>query len=276
MKEIKENIKKIISLILITVILSTATPWYVFAQEINGSNTTQTDEKNKTESEINTKENNINESENFEEYSATEMFTSENNSKDGFKLAMRWGGTTSKEYNWNATKNEKRVIKLTVYYQNEVCEKAYSTNDITITVPGIGALNRLGTIKATDIAADEYGTTQHKRDWTYKYNQATDTYTFYNNNEIEQGSTFNGSFELLWEFNSRSSINDYTKTIQATLNDGTQTIQSQELTLNYTSKRDTYYVTKTAKAITSADGLSKYIASEKSIQDYAWVQYTFR
>lgn len=45
MKEIKENIKKIISLILITVILSTATPWYVFAQEINGSNTTQTDEK---------------------------------------------------------------------------------------------------------------------------------------------------------------------------------------------------------------------------------------
>ena len=276
MKEIKENIKKIISLILITVILSTATPWYVFAQEINGSNTTQTDEKNKTESEINTKENNINESENFEEYSATEMFTSENNSKDGFKLAMRWGGTTSKEYNWNATKNEKRVIKLTVYYQNEVCEKAYSTNDITITVPGIGALNRLGTIKATDIAADEYGTTQHKRDWTYKYNQATDTYTFYNNNEIEQGSTFNGSFELLWEFNSRSSINDYTKTIQATLNDGTQTIQSQELTLNYTSKRDTYYVTKTAKAITSADGLSKYIAPEKSIQDYAWVQYTFR
>ena len=276
MKEIKENIKKIISLILITVILSTATPWYVFAQEINGSNTTQTDEKNKTESEINTKESNINESENFEEYSATEMFTSENNSKDGFKLAMRWGGTTSKEYNWNATKNEKRVIKLTVYYQNEVCEKAYSTNDITITVPGIGALNRLGTIKATDIAADEYGTTQHKRDWTYKYNQSTDTYTFYNNNEIEQGSTFNGSFELLWEFNSRSSINDYTKTIQATLNDGTQTIQSQELTLNYTSKRDTYYVTKTAKAITSADGLSKYIASEKSIQDYAWVQYTFR
>ena len=276
MKRVIENIKKIISLILITVILSTATPWYVFAQEINGSNTTQTDEKNKTESEINTKESNINESENFEEYSATEMFTSENNSKDGFKLAMRWGGTTSKEYNWNATKNEKRVIKLTVYYQNEVCEKAYSTNDITITVPGIGALNRLGTIKATDIAADEYGTTQHKRDWTYKYNQSTDTYTFYNNNEIEQGSTFNGSFELLWEFNSRSSINDYTKTIQAILNDGTQTIQSQELTLNYTSKRDTYYVTKTAKAITSADGLSKYIAPEKSIQDYAWVQYTFR
>ena len=282
MKKIKENIKKIISLILITVILSSATPLYVLAQEINENNTTkttnttQTNEKNKTETEITTKENNSNESENIEEYSTTEMPTNESDSKSGFKLAMRWGGTTNKEYNWNATKNEKRVIKLTVYYQNEVCEKAYSANDITITVPGIGALNRLGTIKATDIAADEYGTTQHKRDWTYKYNQSTDTYTFYNNNEIEQGSTFNGSFELLWEFNSRSSINDYTKTIQATLNDGTKTIQSQELTLNYTSKRDTYYVTKTAKAITSADGLSKYIAPEKSIQDYAWVQYTFR
>ena len=282
MKKIKENIKKIISLILITIILSSATPLYVLAQEINENNTTettnttQTNEKNKTETEITTKENNSNESENIEEYSTTEMPTNESDSKSGFKLAMRWGGTTNKEYNWNATKNEKRVIKLTVYYQNEVCEKAYSANDITITVPGIGALNRLGTIKATDIAADEYGTTQHKRDWTYKYNQSTDTYTFYNNNEIEQGSTFNGSFELLWEFNSRSSINDYTKTIQATLNDGTQTIQSQELTLNYTSKRDTYYVTKTAKAITSADGLNKYIAPEKSIQDYAWVQYTFR
>ena len=282
MKKIKENIKKIISLILITVILSSATPLYVLAQEINENNTTkttnttQTNEKNKTETEITTKENNSNESENIEEYSTTEMPTNESDSKSGFKLAMRWGGTTNKEYNWNATKNEKRVIKLTVYYQNEVCEKAYSANDITITVPGIGALNRLGTIKATDIAADEYGTTQHKRDWTYKYNQSTDTYTFYNNNEIEQGSTFNGSFELLWDFNSRSSINDYTKTIQATLNDGTQTIQSQELTLNYTSKRDSYYVTKKAKAITSADGLSKYIAPEKSIKDYAWVQYTFR
>ena len=308
MKKIKIQSKKIISLILATLILLTYTPLYAIAEELDQNNSIQennisetdnniTEENklnNKTETEISANESENGDSTNgdstnddiFNEENTninltqninSPLSTSENKSKSsGFKLAMRWGGTTSKDYNWDATKSEKRVIKLTVYYQNEVCEKAYNTNDIKITLPGIGKANRASTVKATDIAADEYSTQNKKRDWSYKYDITTDTYTFYNNKEIEQGATFNGSFELLWQLDSRSCVNGYTQEIKATLIDEEETVESEKLTYNYTSQKDTYYINKTAKAITSADGLNAYVAEGKSVQDYAWVQYTFR
>ena len=303
MKKIKIQSKKIISLILATLILLTYTPLYAIAEELDQNNSIQennisetnnniTEENklnNKTETEISANESENGDSTNddiFNEENTninltqninSPLSTSENKSKSsGFKLAMRWGGTTSKDYNWDATKSEKRVIKLTVYYQNEVCEKAYNTNDIKITLPGIGKANRASTVKATDIAADEYNTQNKRRDWSYKYDITTDTYTFYNNKEIEQGATFNGSFELLWQLDSRSCVNGYTQEIKATLIDEEETVESEKLTYNYTSQKDTYYINKTAKAITSADGLNAYVAEGKSVQDYAWVQYTFR
>ena len=46
------------------------------------------------------------------------LLTSAPNDEDGtFKVALRWGGTSNTEYNWNATKSEDRIIKLTFYYQ---------------------------------------------------------------------------------------------------------------------------------------------------------------
>ena len=145
-----------------------------------------------------------------------------------------------------------------------------------VTIPGIGKLNRNETKKAVDIAADEYGATDLKRDWSYKYDSKTDTYTFYNNKEIEKGATFNGSFELLWEFSSRKCVNDYSQSIQATLKDGEKSVLSSELKMRFTSKQDTYYIQKTAKAVTSADGLKNFVDVGKAVSDYAWVQYTFR
>ena len=145
-----------------------------------------------------------------------------------------------------------------------------------VTIPGIGKLNRNETKKAVDIAADEYGATDLKRDWSYKYDSKTDTYTFYNNKEIEKGATFNGSFELLWEFSSRKCVNDYSQSIQATLKDGEKSVLSSELKMRFTSKQDTYYIQKTAKAVTSADGLKNFVDAGKAVSDYAWVQYTFR
>ena len=145
-----------------------------------------------------------------------------------------------------------------------------------VTIPGIGKLNRNETKKAVDIAADEYGATDLKRDWSYKYDSKTDTYTFYNNKEIEKGATFNGSFELLWEFSSRKCVNDYSQSIQATLKDGEKSVLSSELKMRFTSKQDTYYIQKTAKAVTSADGLRNFVDAGKAVSDYAWVQYTFR
>ena len=291
MEKIRNRSKKIISLMLATLILLTYTPLYVIAEEINQNEIAQennlsevsndkidkesTNNEGKSNQELLTSNNE--DSLNSDEGNTENINSVENNNIEngGFKLALRWGGTTNKNYSWNATKKEERIIKLTVYYQNEVCKKAYSANEIKIIIPGIGAVNRAGNIKAIDIAADEYGVKDHKRDWSYKYDVATDTYTFYNNQEIDQNSTFNGSFELLWKLDSRACVNDYMKTIEATLTDGEDTVKSQELTFNYTSLRDTFYINKTAKSITSADGLNRYVEDGKKVEDYAWVQYTF-
>ena len=271
MEKIRNRSKKIISLMLATLILLTYTPLYVIAEEINQNEIAQENNLSEVSNDKIDEESSKNEG-NPENINSVENNNIENG---GFKLALRWGGTTNKNYSWNATKKEERIIKLTVYYQNEVCKKAYSANEIKIVIPGIGAVNRASTIKAIDVAADEYGVKDHKRDWSYKYDVATDTYTFYNNQEIDQNSTFNGSFELLWKLDSRACVNDYMKTIEATLTDGEDTVKSQELTFNYTSLRDTFYINKTAKSITSADGLNRYLEDGKKAEDYAWVQYTF-
>ena len=196
--------------------------------------------------------------------------------KGRFKIALRWDGADDTNINWHAEKNEDRVIKLTFYYQNEVTPRRYEAGSLKVTIPGIGGLNRSGAIRAIDIAADATGATEIKRDWSYSYNQSTDTYTFTNNHDIEEGESFNGSFQMLWKFNSRACINGFNKDIKATLNDGKEQIESKEIDLEFTSVEDEYKIEKTAKSITSADGLSKYVENGKSVSDYAWVQYTFK
>ena len=64
--------------------------------------------------------------------------------------------------------------------------------------------------------------------------------------------------------------------MQATLKDGEKSVLSSELKMRFTSKQDTYYIQKTAKAVTSADGLKNFVDAGKTVSDYAWVQYTFR
>ena len=200
----------------------------------------------------------------------------QDNAQEDFKIALKWGGISGDIYKWNAIKSEKKVIKLTFYYQNEVSRKKYLPGELQVTIPGIGKLDRVKTKRAIDIAADEYEEKEQKRDWSYKYDEKTDTYTFFNNKDIEKGSTFNGSFELLWEFDSRECVNDYSQNIQATLNSGDKSVLSPQLKIEFTSKQDTYYIQKTAKEVTSADGLKNFVESGKTVSDYAWVQYTFR
>lgn len=128
MKKIKIQSKKIISLILATLILLTYTPLYAIAGELDPNNSIQennisetnnniTEENklnNKTETEISANESENGDSTNddstnddiFNEENTninltqninSPLSTSENKSKSsGFKLAMRWGGTTSR------------------------------------------------------------------------------------------------------------------------------------------------------------------------------------
>lgn len=197
------------------------------------------------------------------------------NINENFNISLYWIGISNTEYKWNAEKSENRVIKLGFYYQNEITEKAYNPGEITVSIPGIGKLNRENTLKAENIEADEYGVIEKKRDWSYQYDEDIDTYKFYNNKEIQKGASFNGSFELFWEFSSRECVNGYSQILQATLNDGEDLKVTEEISLNFTSMKDTYNIQKTAKIINSCDGLSRFIEDGKEVKDYAWVQYTF-
>lgn len=200
---------------------------------------------------------------------------SEESAQEKFDIALRWIGLSSAEYKWDAEKSENKVIKLGFYYQNEVLAKDYNPGEIKVTIPGIGKLNRKNILKATNITADEYEDTEQKRDWSYKYDNSTDTYIFFNNKEIHKGESFNGSLELLWEFTSRECVNGYNQTLQAILNDGTNSKVSQEISLSFTSKKDTYKIQKSAKLISNSNGLSKFVEKSKSEKNYTWVQYTF-
>ena len=321
---LKDNLKRIIASILLTLMIFVQVPWNAIAVNadeieqskeliVNLNEKSEENDKNKETNEIkenklggNTTENqNIESEENSKEddelkatnapeaksnvslnapanapvnapVNAPAQTANSINDENQFKVNLRWAGISNTTYSWNANTQEKRVIKLTFYYQNEVTPKAYAPGELVVTIPGIGKLNRAETKKASDIAADKYGAQELKRDWSYKYDARTDTYTFYNNKDIEQGASFNGSFEMIYEFTARESVNDYTQNIQATLTDGNQTATSQTLTMEYTSKRDTFYINKTAISITSIDGLNRYVEEGKTARDYAWVRYTFR
>ena len=298
---LKTYLKRITALILALLIMLINIPFYAIAEEIKNNdiaiektegvdkgsedneesndedNNSSEEEKSNEEPNEETDNNDTDEETNLTKGAPVLKSSSNSSTSEGeeFKVALRWGGTSNQTYTWDAEKAESRVIKLTCYYQNEVSPRAYAPDEIKITIPGIGGLNRDAIKKASDIAADVYGAQELKRDWSYKYDAKNDIYTFYNNHAIEQGATFNGSFEMLYEFESRKSVNDFEKTIQATLNDGHETVVSQNLNIEYTSKRDTFYVRKTAEALVSYDGLGRYVPEGKTARDYAWVKYNF-
>ena len=285
MESLKRYTKKSIASVLTVLILLMQVPFYSIAEEIDNNQTEETpavQDNLQDSTEADSQENNDEELPKEEVNDSAPLLrgaAQENRNTaygDGFKIALRWGGTSNQTYSWNATQNEERVIKLSFYYQNEVSPKAYAPGEIVVTIPGIGNLNRSGTKKASDIAADVYGSIEQKRDWSYKYDAKNDIYTFYNNHAIDLGETFNGSFELLYEFNSRASVHEFEKSITATLNDGERLVSSSGLNIEYTSKRDTFYIEKTAEALVSYDGLGRYVPEGKSARDYAWVKYNFR
>ena len=202
--------------------------------------------------------------------------TGSQNDESNFQIAMKWGDTAGNAYKWNAENKETRVIKLIIYYKNEATEKTYNARDLQIVIPGIGRLNRDKTLKAVDIAADEDGSQEQKRDWSYEYNEEIDMYTFYNNKEIQQGESFSGSFEILWQFNSRNCINGYMQDVQATLKYDGKRVFTPNLSIEYTSKKDEYEIQKNANYIMSAEGLNRYVESGKTPSDYVWIQYNYR
>ena len=173
-------------------------------------------------------------------------------SNGGFSLSIKWNGSgqDANLYTYDSTTPESRLVRLLVSYKNTRVSNGYDPGDIVITLPGISGAAREGTIRPDAIAADRAGSSSHNYDWSYTYASDTDTYTFTNNSAIDQNTAFEGSFEIIWNLDSRETIHNYAQTFQATMYT-THGEQLKSNTIRYTQTRskDQYTVSETAAAL---------------------------
>jgi hypothetical protein len=161
-----------------------------------------------------------------------------------FTFSIEWNGTDSAisagntQYTYNSSQKEEKLVRLKVRYANTNIEKKYDPGQLIITVPGLKGAYRTDAGKAAAIYADEVSAGTHNYDWSYSWDSDTDVYTFFNNFTLAEGATFSGSFEMIWLVNSRSSINGYTKDIQASFRTTREAGRIYSNTIHYSQTRE--------------------------------------
>lgn len=198
----------------------------------------------------------------------------EDDASGGFRLELFWqDGST--DYVYSATSNEKALVRLKISYENKQIGSGYAPGSVFITVPGLKGVVRSGTAYlpysvAADKASDE--TLQHN--WSYTYSSGTDTFTFYNNFNIEANTTFQGSFEIVWELPSRECVDGFEKILQAELTtQAGETTASGEVTYRQETVCDQYQLELLASLLSNTNGLTDALPEGKTAEDYAWVRY---
>ena len=205
-----------------------------------------------------------------------------------FTVSLKWNDSENANYVWNSQVKETKTITLNFAYSNTDTPKTYNANKLKVTIPGIGNINR-NYCKLATVNADEYTSITKTHDWSYQYDNNTDIYTFYNNNAISEGSNVSGTISLSWELQSRNCKDGFTQNVQAIFEDvddvsGGKT--SSTLNISFTSKKDVYEISRTAKMITSTKEIAKYIEEQATlvgegyeppvISDYIWVKYNYK
>ena len=181
------------------------------------------------------------------------------------------GNTKLTSVDWNGTnKTEVRVIKQQVTYRNTNVSKDYAPGELVITVTGLNDMYKnqnIDHIANGDIvvAADPASSATKQYDWSYTYDPYTNTYTFTNNRSIDAYNNFEGSIQIAYNMEA-TEIMQTNRTDSAWLNNY---VQSNDVSLEYTSNKKPYTVSKTAYQVTSYDGLPD------NANDYIWVRYAF-
>ena len=163
-----------------------------------------------------------------------------------------WDNYDSKNYEMTSSYNETLRPKMIFKYFLPKAEKDYAVGDVRFRINGIDDIGRNGLFPAK--------TTVNQSDtkWMLDERVPAGEYLFYNKYEIKQGEALSGGFEIMWEFDSRSGLNGYQKTIVPvfSVNDGTgnyNSIDMPELTFEYNSVRDYYYLDLNTDKITSKE-----------------------
>lgn len=184
------------------------------------------------------------------------------NKLDEWTVQAEWS-TMSGDYHWEAKSDTFRQPKLVITYQTSGAAKDYGPGELKITVPGIGNVNRGGTVQASQVAAAATDAEKNKYDWSYTYDKSQDLYTFVNNFTISKDQQFSGGFELLWDLQSRKSVNGYSQSEYPKFYANGKEITLPALGFSYASERDTYNLSMEAKTLGGSDWLD-------SDQEYVW------
>lgn len=202
-------------------------------------------------------------------------------SDGGFNLKLKWNGASQNPsvFENYSDCDESQLVRLKILYENKEVSTGYEPGEIIISLPGLkGAVRSGNSYQPAAIAADKVSDSTKIYDWSYSYSSTSDTFTFTNNSRINANSTFEGSFEIIWKFPSRQTINGFSKNIQAKLrtSKNDQTL-SNEVLYSQIRERDEYTLTQEGESIaapiSSAEGLLEILPEGAEETDYSWVKY---
>lgn len=221
-----------------------------------------------------------------------------------FNITLSWNNYESPDghnelFVYNSVENESRAVRLKISYSNKKVSHPYPANSIVIEVPGIKKAVRSPSTAYIPIdgavAADPMSSTKKTHDWSYSYSKSEDLFTFVNNYEIDNLTTFEGSFEIMWNLPSRETIHMYNGYVlndegvltateiefddagvpqvpsidfQATLTADSNTVTSNKLYYTQSRKKDAYTLTVTSHGI-----VDDYLAPV-DLAGYTWVEYS--
>ncbi len=188
----------------------------------------------------------------------------------GFEVSLQWAsGSSAENLNWSSDREEERTVTMQINYRNNQGAEnpdGFPAGGITIRVPGIGLANR-SSVKRAEAVIDNIGS---ETTWNYSYEAATDTYVFTNTKAIDSETSFAGSFQIAWDFNSRETVNGYKQDITATLSVDGQSVNTNEIHFSFLSKEDSHTIEAEANALEGPDGLGE------NANDYYWARYAVK
>lgn len=218
---------------------------------------------------------------------------------DGMDISIQWSnGNSADQYTWDADSSETKNVKLQFNYKFNDAKKStkdFAIGDIRIEIPGIGKVNRTEIIKAS---------INQSAMWKVEsWDSANDIYTIINKQVINKETAYAGSFSLSWELESRETVTNSHKDIQASMtvktyknvpiegsedSDGNtqyeEVVEYKRGTTNtihfdFTSVTDEFKISASADGFNSPEGLENLLSvdeidSGKTPEDFWWVKLT--
>ena len=183
------------------------------------------------------------------------------------------GRTQLSAINWNAITTESRTITIQVNYKNDSAVTTYNPGELTIEMPNLHKLIKRPNIReyhaSTITPTTSTGTAEQGYHWNCIY--SGDTIILTNNMTIPALSNFEGSVQIQYVIGPQSVLNGVNTEFYSTLKyKSNKIVDSNNLSISFTSNKKDYTITKTPSALKGYDGLPE------NASEYIWVKWTIR